>query len=412
MIIRATCASTFKVQGIDTQYAAENCAATGSGFPAGGGALGGELDKSLFKPICLGARNGVPDADGTCREGMKNGVGPVVTKDENPQTPTPLCRPLAFATPRTQKSAVPPKRCCPKCPHCPICPMCPKVVCPRCASCPPFSVCQDVNGVNNCTNAASALSVEQPSGSEITPSGSPGMTAPAAAPGFSSDASAATPAGSGTPPAPTPGTPPGPVPAVAYSTISASTAASAKRVATSELEATISLSESVESHEFSETQRQSFVDQAESILANALQMPVSSIHVNFEAEDHTLRVHIDGDGNTGNARSRLSEAFQNGALDFGEQGAATGLTINEVSRQPAPVEVSDPSDEEFDEDLDSRERLLWLSAVVPVSVLLVLSIAANVVLVTHYSRMLKGARFQFRSSSAGDVYRSTPMPAL
>jgi len=199
---------------------------------------------------------------------------------------------------------------------------------------------------------------------------------------------------------------------VAYSTISASTAASAKRVATSELEATISLSESVESHEFSETQRQSFVDQAESILANALQMPVSSIHVNFEAEDHTLRVHIDGDGNTGNARSRLSEAFQNGALDFGEQGAATGLTINEVSRQPAPVEVSDPSDEEFDEDLDSRERLLWLSAVVPVSVLLVLSIAANVVLVTHYSRMLKGARFQFRSSSAGDVYRSTPMPAL
>jgi hypothetical protein len=199
---------------------------------------------------------------------------------------------------------------------------------------------------------------------------------------------------------------------VAKSTISASTAASSKRVAASEIEATISLSDSVEAQEVSETQRQIFVDQAESILANALQMPVSHIHVSFEAEDRTLRVHIDGESDAGDARSRLSEAFKNGALDFGEQGVATGLAINEVSRQPSPIEVADASNEEFDEDLDSRERMLWLSAVVPVSVLLVLSIAANVVLITHYSRMLKGARFQIRSSSAGDVYRATPMPAL
>jgi len=237
--------------------------------------------------------------------------------------------------------------------------------------------------------------------------------APVPAPGFSSPALAAGPAGSSGTSASVAASGAAPTPQVASALQQGATAVSAsKRVAMTELQATIALSDPIDVQDLSPTLRQSFVEQAESMLANTMQMPVSRVHVSYEAEDRTLRVLIDGQSESSNARARLSDAFQSGALDFGEQGVATSLTINEVQSQPSPIEMGTSSDDEFDQDFDSRERTLWLSAVVPVSVLLVFSIAANVVLITHYSRMLKGARFQFRSSSSGDVYRSTPMPAL
>jgi len=184
------------------------------------------------------------------------------------------------------------------------------------------------------------------------------------------------------------------------------------RASTTMLEARIPLSEAQVDSEIS---REQFVEETESTLANVLQLPVSRVHVDFEAADRTLVVHIDDGSDAGHVTALLTEAFKHGALDFGDHGTATGLSIGTSSSEPRPIDVSDSVDEEYDEDLDSRERMLWLAAVVPVSILVVLSIAANVVLITHYSRMLKGARFTIRSPSSQantQLYRATPMPAL
>lgn len=52
------------------------------------------------------------------------------------------------------------------------------------------------------------------------------------------------------------------------------------------------------------------------------------------------------------------------------------------------------TDAEYEEaEADSRERVLWLAAVLPISVLLVLSIAVNVGVIGYYTRLVKGARF-------------------
>jgi len=53
------------------------------------------------------------------------------------------------------------------------------------------------------------------------------------------------------------------------------------------------------------------------------------------------------------------------------------------------LELVEPT-EEFEADSDSRERVLWLSAVIPMSVLVILSIAANFVFISHYGSLVKG----------------------
>lgn len=295
-----------------------------------------------------------------------------------------------------------------------MCPQCPEVVCPRCPNCPPFAVCQVVNGVDNCTAAARPLSHDSGAGDdETTPSRGPpgaGDAAPVPAPGAAHGATAAT--GAGTTPRTSSASGSAPQPKLVSGLQGGAAVAAKTRASSAAVEARIPLSAPVES---SEITRQEFVEEAQATLAHILQVPVSRVHVDFEAVDRTVVVSIDDASDAGHITAVLTEAFKNGALDFGDQGVATGLSIGTTVNQPAPIDVSNPLDEEYDEDFDSRERMLWLSAVVPVSVLVVLSIAANVILVTHYSKMLKGARFTIRSpSSAGDaqLYRATPIPAL
>jgi len=49
--------------------------------------------------------------------------------------------------------------------------------------------------------------------------------------------------------------------------------------------------------------------------------------------------------------------------------------------------------EYYETDADSRERVLWLAAVLPIAVLLVLSVAVNVVVIQYYTRLVKSVRF-------------------
>jgi hypothetical protein len=378
-----------------------NCAADAQGVPSFG----------LWSKVCLG---GQLLANGTCVQGRS----PIATVGPSVQE-QPLCPVTRLSLPpTTRKTVTPPKRCCPKCPHCPICPACPKVVCPRCPNCPPFAVCQTVNGVDNCTAAARPLSHSgsSSSGDETTPSrGSPSSGDSAPVPSASGASSSATSAGTsqGTAPSPVSASGGAPQPQLLSGLKQGGGAVSAKtRASTTTLEARIPLSEAQVDSEIS---REQFVEETESTLANVLQLPVSRVHVDFEAADRTLVVHIDDGSDAGHVTALLTEAFKHGALDFGDHGTATGLSIGTSSSEPRPIDVSDSVDEEYDEDLDSRERMLWLAAVVPVSILVVLSIAANVVLITHYSRMLKGARFTIRSPSSQantQLYRATPMPAL
>ena len=67
-----------------------------------------------------------------------------------------------------------------------------------------------------------------------------------------------------------------------------------------------------------------------------------------------------------------------------------GIESSDESERPTASEFVAAA---YTEDNDSRERVLWMAAVLPASILLVLSIATNVVVVGHYSKVAKQARF-------------------
>jgi hypothetical protein len=79
-------------------------------------------------------------------------------------------------------------------------------------------------------------------------------------------------------------------------------------------------------------------------------------------------------------------------------------SISELVASAAQPGYSTTNAEYEEAEADSRERVLWLAAVLPISVLLVLSIAVNVGVIGYYTRLVKGARF---SPAAMQPQRST-----
>jgi len=248
------------------------------------------------------------------------------------------------AAPVAAKANAPPKRCCPKCPSCPVCPSCPQVACPACPACPPFAVCQIVNGVDNCTNAVRPMSLQDEQGHafETTPSRSPPM--------FD---------------------------------------ASSRRSAPSDsmaVEARVVLEEAL--GELSSEQYHDMLQSVETVVATLLNIPVGSVSVGMEADEKTLIILVQGEDHS-RVTATLTEAYSAGHLVFGDAGRAARITV-EVKSTDEPVHTLAESNEEFEADSDSRERVLWLSAVIPMSVLVILSIAANFVFISHYGSLVKG----------------------
>jgi len=272
---------------------------------------------------------------------------PTITESQPPQGFAEFSKcPITQLTPAPVVAArnAPPKRCCPKCPSCPVCPSCPKVACPVCPACPPFAVCQIVNGVDNCTNAARPMSLQDEQGHafETTPSRSPPIF----------DAS---------------------------SRRSAATDSMA-------VEARVVLEEAL--RDLSSEQYHDMLHGVETVVATILGIPVESVSVGMEADEKTLIILVQGEDHS-RVTATLTEAYSSGNLVFGDAGRAARITV-EIKSNDEPVHTLVEPTEEFEADSDSRERVLWLSAVIPMSVLVILSIAANFVFISHYGSLVKG----------------------
>jgi len=126
----------------------------------------------------------------------------------------------------------------------------------------------------------------------------------------------------------------------------------------------------------------------ETVVATILGIPVESVSVGMEADEKTLIILVQGEDHS-RVRATLTEAYSSGNLVFGDAGRAARITV-EIKSNDEPVHTLVEPTEEFEADSDSRERVLWLSAVIPMSVLVILSIAANFVFISHYGSLVKG----------------------
>jgi len=140
--------------------------------------------------------------------------------------------------------------------------------------------------------------------------------------------------------------------------------------------------------ELSSEQYHDMLQSVETVVATLLNIPVGSVSVGMEADEKTLIILVQGEDHS-RVTATLTEAYSAGHLVFGDAGRAARITV-EVKSTDEPVHTLAESNEEFEADSDSRERVLWLSAVIPMSVLVILSIAANFVFISHYGSLVKG----------------------
>jgi hypothetical protein len=324
--------------------------------------------KGNYDPIELTAKYSVTETTG------------IVNQESCPAPTTPT---VAVTPPSIEQ------RCCPECPVCPHCPKCPVLSCPVC-NCPPYRVCQIVGGFDNCTfggrgsgfrsgkqNVTGARAKD-----ELTldgPVSSPSIYH-APAPAFDSPAASRKMAGG-----------------LVHGTDSGSVVASLaapSALSSSDFKGRVLIgmqySEIVASAHLFEL----FKVDVRDFLASSAKVSVDAVvitSIEGEAEDKTsvsFVLKMDGENQSiTQVQERLDSIV---GQSFNEYVVYSVSELAASAAQPGYTST----DAEYEEaEADSRERVLWLAAVLPISVLLVLSIAVNVGVIGYYTRLVKGARF-------------------
>jgi len=139
---------------------------------------------------------------------------------------------------------------------------------------------------------------------------------------------------------------------------------------------------------------QSFRAETRDFVARSSQVPLSSVRV-VSVEGHGNQVAVTvaitlPTAEKPQAVRRLAE-LSSSQLNIAGY-VVDGIVSNDESEDAAASEFV-ASTAAYTEDNDSRERVLWMAAVLPASILLVASIATNVVVIGHYSKVAKQARF-------------------
>jgi hypothetical protein len=293
--------------------------------------------KGEYDPISLTARYTVQETDGI----MGQEACPAPATPSTPVTPPTL-----------------EQQCCPECPTCPRCPQCPILNCPAC-NCPPYRVCQIIGGFDNCTGVVGGFrrsAGDETAPAETTPSlpppvfkspGSVSRLATGAASTFNKQvqnrlASLTE----------------------AQKTFDEYKVYNVSLIDTKNLDGKMTVGVDYSAISASKDQYELFKSEARDYLAKSSQVPTTSVQVQSveaQAGRTVVSFHI-----------KSTEA--------------------EIEDEPtAPLDMIDA--EYYETDADSRERVLWLAAVLPIAVLLVLSVAVNVVVIQYYTRLVKSVRF-------------------
>jgi hypothetical protein len=151
------------------------------------------------------------------------------------------------------------------------------------------------------------------------------------------------------------------------------------------------LSEPVDSGLSSE-EYHTLLEEVETVIAGLLSIPIGDVNVGMEADAQTLIVEVTAN-DVGQITDLLTSAYTSGDLEFANLRVARLVVESKSIDDGVPIHtIPAVGDEaEYDTDTEARERILWLSAVLPMSVLVIFSVAMNFVFVSHYGSLVKGA---------------------